>query len=248
MPWRKKWQLSPVFLPEKCHGQRSLVGYNPWGCKESDTTEWLSTRASDSPTQSRVKTWSKLSHWNEIQDFRTSFLVFVGVGEDVRILSLPPGMNLSVIAPRTIGNHLTNTLSEPIRSKLKQLSVWFELRIEPFLMTLKFTAIKDKIPDLRIIFLHFVFCYMHSVQFNSVHSLSYVRLCNPMNCSMPGLSVHHQLPELTQTYVHRVGDAIQPSHPLSSPSPLTLNPSQPQTLFQWVNSSHEVAKVLEFQL
>ena len=73
-------------------------------------------------------------------------------------------------------------------------------------------------------------------------------LCNPMNCSMPGLPVHHQLPEFTQTHVHRVSDAIQPSHPLSSPSPPAPNPSQHQGLFQGVNSSHELAKVLEFQL
>ena len=64
----------------------------------------------------------------------------------------------------------------------------------------------------------------------------------------PGLPVQHQLPELTQTHVHWVGDAIQPSHPLSSPSPPAPNPSEHQGLFQWVNSSHEVAKVLEFQL
>ena len=73
-------------------------------------------------------------------------------------------------------------------------------------------------------------------------------LCNPMNRSTPGLPVHHQLPELTQTHAHRVGDAIQPSHPLSSPSPPAPHPPQHQGLFQWVNSSHEVAKVLEFQL
>ena len=73
-------------------------------------------------------------------------------------------------------------------------------------------------------------------------------LCNPMNRSTPGLPVHHQLPEFTQTHIHRVSDAIQPSHPLLSPSPLAPNPSQDQSLFQWVNSSHEVAKVLEFQL
>ena len=73
-------------------------------------------------------------------------------------------------------------------------------------------------------------------------------LCDPMNRSTPGLPVHHQLPEFTQTHIHRVGDAIQPSHPLLSPSPPALNPSQHQGLFQWVNSSHEVAKVLEFQL
>ena len=73
-------------------------------------------------------------------------------------------------------------------------------------------------------------------------------LCDSMNHSTPGLTVHHQLPEFTQTHVHRVSDAIHPSHPLSSPSPPAPNPSQHQSLFQWVNSSHQVAKVLEFQL
>ena len=69
-----------------------------------------------------------------------------------------------------------------------------------------------------------------------------------MNCSTPGLPVHHQLLEFTQTHVHWVGDAIQPSHPLSSPSPPAVNLSQHQGFFQWVSSSHLVAKVLEFQL
>ena len=73
-------------------------------------------------------------------------------------------------------------------------------------------------------------------------------LCDPMNHSTPALPVHQLLPEFTQTHVHWVGYAIQPSHPLSSPSPPAPNPSQHQSLFQWVNSSHEVAKVLEFQL
>ena len=89
--------------------------------------------------------------------------------------------------------------------------------------------------------------HIKPIQFNSV-AQSCPTLCDPMNCSMPGLPVHHQLPEFTQTHVHRVSDALQPSHPLSSPSPPALNPSQHQSLFQWVNSSHEVAKVLEFQL
>ena len=70
-----------------------------------------------------------------------------------------------------------------------------------------------------------------SVQFSSV-AKSCPTLCDPMNCSMPGLPVHHQLPESTQTHAHQVGDAIQPSHPLSSPSPPALNPSQHQGLFQ----------------
>ena len=66
-----------------------------------------------------------------------------------------------------------------------------------------------------------------------------------MNRSTPGLPVHHQLPEFTETHIHRVSDAIQPSHPLSAPSPAP-NPSQHQSLFQWVNSSHEVAKYWSF--
>ena len=69
-----------------------------------------------------------------------------------------------------------------------------------------------------------------------------------MNCSMPGLPVQHQLPEFTQTHVHQVSDAIQPSHPLSSPSPPALNLFQHQGLFKWISSSHQVSKVLEFQL
>ena len=86
-----------------------------------------------------------------------------------------------------------------------------------------------------------------SVQFSSV-AQSCLTLCNRMNCSTPGLPVHQQLPEFTQTHVHWVHDSIQPSHPLSSPSPPAPNPSQHQGLFQWVSSSHQVAKVLEFQL
>ena len=73
-------------------------------------------------------------------------------------------------------------------------------------------------------------------------------LCNPMDCSTPGLPVHHQLLEFTQTHVHWIGDGIQPSHPLSSPSPPAFNVSQHQGLSQRVSSLHQVAKVLEFQL
>ena len=88
---------------------------------------------------------------------------------------------------------------------------------------------------------------LKTLQFSSV-AQSCPTLCDPMNRSTPGLPVHHQLPEITQTHVHWVGDAIQPSYPLSSPSSPAPNPSQHRGLFQWVNSSREVAKVLEFQL
>ena len=84
-------------------------------------------------------------------------------------------------------------------------------------------------------------------QFSSVAQCC-LTLCDPMNCSMPGLPVHHQLPRSPKSHVHWVGDAIQPSGPLSSPSPPALNFSQHQGLFKWVSSLHQVAKILEFQL
>ena len=88
---------------------------------------------------------------------------------------------------------------------------------------------------------------LSSVQFISV-TQSCLTLCNPMDSSMPGLPVHHQRLEFTQTHVHWVGDAIQPSHRLSSPFLPAFSLSQHQGLFKWVSSSHQGAKVLEFQL
>jgi len=91
---------------------------------------------------------------------------------------------------------------------------------------------------------HLIHIITLNIQFSSV-AQSCLTLCDPMVCSTPGFPVHHQLPELAQTHVHWVSDAIQPSHPLSSPSP-AFNLSQHQGLFQWVSSSPQVAKVLEF--
>ena len=91
------------------------------------------------------------------------------------------------------------------------------------------------------------FIKMPSVPFSSV-AQSRLTLSNSMDCSMPALPVHHQLPEFNQTHVHWVGDAIQPSHPLLLPSPLSFNLSQHQGLFKWVSSSHQEVKLLEFQL
>ena len=92
-----------------------------------------------------------------------------------------------------------------------------------------------------------IFIAFNSVRFSSVAQLC-PTVCNRMNCSMPGLPVHHQLQDSTETHIHCVGEAIQASHPLSSPSPTALNLSQHQGLFKWVSSSHQVAKVLECQL
>ena len=129
--------------------------------------------------------------------------------------------------PQTLPTALTLTTSCPSWRDLPVPSTllgYVECRITPYLQFLE--------P-------HF--------QFSSV-AQSCLTLCYPMNLSTPGLPVHHQLPEFTQTHVHQVGDAIQPFHPLLSPSPPAPNPSQHQGLFQWVNSSHEVAEVLKFQL
>ena len=93
----------------------------------------------------------------------------------------------------------------------------------------------------------YIYVCMDIVQFGSV-AQSCPTHCNPMDCSTPGFPVHHQLPKPTQTHVHQIGDVIQPSHPLSSPSPPTFNPFQDQGLFKRVSSLHQVAKVLEFQL
>ena len=89
--------------------------------------------------------------------------------------------------------------------------------------------------------------YLYSCPQSSVQSLC-LTFCSPMDCSISGLPVHHQFQEFTQIHVHWVSNAIQPSHPLSSPSPSAFNLSQHQGLFQWVSSLHHVAKILEFQL
>ena len=131
LPWRRQWHPTPVLLPGKSHGQRSLVGYSPWGRKE----------------------WSNFTSLSSV--------------------------------------------------KYSQEKIAFQV-------------------------FHFNFS---EHQFSSV-AQSCPTLCDPMKHSMPGLPVHRQLPEFTQTHVHRVSDAIQPSHPLSSPSPPAPNPSQHQSLFR----------------
>ena len=93
--------------------------------------------------------------------------------------------------------------------------------------------------------LEYILICKSSFQFSSV-AQSCLTVCDPMNHSTPGLPIHHQLLESTQTHVHWVNDAIQPSHPLSSLSPPALNLSQQQGLFKWLSSSHQVAKVLGF--
>ena len=90
--------------------------------------------------------------------------------------------------------------------------------------------------------------FIYIIQYSSLQLPSHVLLCSAVDCSMPGFPVHHQLTVLTQTRVHRVGDAIQPSHSLLSPSPPAFNLSQHQGLFQRISSLHQVANILEFEL
>ena len=153
-------------------------------------------------------------------------------------------MNAERDSPKFSQEVLSGDLYMEVRGRQKELHVscspvWL-------ILALKRSQRKEK---QNILTLNCVPMYFHSissVQFSSV-TQSCPTLCDPMNRSTPGLPVHHQLLEFTETHVRRVSDAIQPSHPLSSPSPPAPNPSQHQGLFQWVNSSHEVAKVLEFQ-
>ena len=102
--------------------------------------------------------------------------------------------------------------------------------------------------DLVLVKYFSVNIFLSSLSVSSLQSQLCLTLCDPMDCSIPGFPVHHQVLKFTQTHVHRVGDAIQSSHSLSSPSPPALNFSQHQGLFQWVTSSLQVAKELEFQL
>ena len=150
-------------------------------------------------------------------------------------------------------------------SLLMNIHDWFLLGLTGLWLTLsRCQETRDIWIYIKVRFLHLFLlsldrktnCYLNywekpieqaSVQFSSVTHLC-PTLCDPMNHSTPGLPVHHQLLEFTQIHVHRGGDAIQPSHPLLSPSPPAPNPSQHEGLSQWVNSSHEVARVLEFQL
>ena len=130
-----------------------------------------------------------------------------------------------------------------------------------FKVAVKFSCSTSKVVEFLLFYLINIFQSIELSLFNFNHSnlcmcsgisdqirsvaQSCPTLCDPMIHSTPGLPVHHQLPEFTQTHDHRVSGAIQPSHPLSSPSPPAPNPSQHQSLFQWVNSLHQVAKVLE---
>ena len=145
-----------------------------------------------------------------------------------------------------------------LKSRMLGFSIIWTKNLQMSKLGLKGRGMRDQIADIcwiiektrefqKNIYICFT-KYTKVFVFSSAQSLSRISLCDSMDCSMPGFPVHHQLLELAQTHVHRVGDAIQPSHPLSSPSTPSFNLSHHQSLFQWVGSLHQVAKVLELQL
>ena len=151
--------------------------------------------------------------------------------------------------------HLYVFMAHPVSLYIMLKYIAVELKIETtYYLILTVTVLpttKDTEGWCIYIIFQFLLCKMvyllWLVQFSLVTQL-WLTLSNPMDCSVPGIPVHNQLLELAQILVHQVGDAIQPSHLLSSSSPLAFNLSQHQGLFQWVGSSHLVTKVLELQL
>ena len=132
-----------------------------------------------------------------------------------------------------------------------------ELATEPPPLSYLVKQVEPKCHDFFLAKQKFMFPYIHIyiIDILKVWYWSSVQLfihawlfATPTDCSTPGFPIHHQLHELAQNHVNRVGDAIQPSHPLLSPSPLAFNLSQHQGLFQWVSSSYQIAKILELQL
>ena len=141
-------------------------------------------------------------------------------------------------------------LQEHLKVKTERLDHTFHIDIH-LRNCILFLGKRRKEGPFRIIYLVFNFPLPKAVyqqhQFSSVAQLC-PTLCNYMDCSTPGLPVHHQLPETAQTHIHQVGDTIQQFHPLLSPSLPAFNLSQHHGLFQWISSLHQVVKVLEFQL
>ena len=139
----------------------------------------------------------------------------------------------SACNPCSVDNHLGIFVVGPCQTHFLQRSHIFKLICNEVCVFSKILFIQQRK------------FFVLSVQ--SSRSVTSNSFCDPMDCSTPGFPVHHQLPELAQTHVHRVSDAIQTSGPLSSPSPPALNLSQHQGLLQWVTSSHQVAQALELQ-
>ena len=224
-----------VVLPGESHGRRSLVGCSPcWG---SDTTEWLHFHFSLSCIGEGNGNPFQCSCLENPRDGGAWWAAVYGVAQSRTRLKWLSSSSIKF-------NNLCYAEIQEEKHVFHCNQIYSLWKIKLF----------NTVFALSITFCQSLQCAFYWGGAFEVHqSVSSVAqlcptLCDPMNRSTPGLPVHHQLPEFTQTHVHWVSDAIQPSHPLSSPCPPVPNPSQHQSLFQWVNSSHEVAKVLEFQL
>ena len=222
-PWifilEKEMATHYSILPGESHGQRSLAGYSPWGLKESVMTGDLALSV----------------HW---KDCRWSSNLLSIWCEELTQLKRPWCWERL-----KVGGEGDDRGWDGWMASLTQWTwVWVNSRRwwwtgRPGLLQSMGSQSWTQLSD-----------WTTKEPSQSGQSLSLVWLYNPMNRSTPGLHVHHQLLEFTQTHVHWVGDAIKTSHPLLSPSPPAFNLPQHQGLFKRVSSSHQVAKVLEFQL
>ena len=210
MIWKRQWQSTPVLLPGNSHGRRSLVGYSPWGCEES----------------TQLSNFTFTFHFHSLEkEMATHSRRIPGRGE-------PNG--LPSMGSHRVGHNWSNLAAA---AAIYDYAL-FTSGLETWTDTTENISVKSNSQIIHIGKGNLVctgskgqhdsddrLTEFSSVQFSSIVQ-SCPTLCNPMNYSTPGLPVHHQLPEFTQTHVHWVSDAIQPSHPLSSPSPPALNPSQ----------------------
>ena len=245
IPWRRAWQPTPVVLPGESLGPRSLAGYSPWGRNSrTQLSDWARTHT----YLSYLMLFSLDVKMNILRRKHHSFPKYVAkqcshaafftVQGDILCTWSHPHVKV-LKAPHVLSMSTSHSW-QPVSSWVKHVlppSIPGSETHHPPSHPRQILPPAPK-PPLAIQQV----CPVSSV------TQSCPTLYDPMDCSMPSLPVHHQLLEFTQTHVHWVSDAIQPSHPLSSPSPPAFNLFQHQGLFKWVNSSHQVAKVLEFQL
>ena len=203
-----------IFLPGESQVQRSLVGYHPWGHKESNMTEATQQQQHPSVCNCFFCTYSAHppipSQVNLYSTFKIQHRSVLTLPSPRKSSTLPFRGSTSIYHSSNMVIHLGVSIST-CTTKLQG----------PQMLGFGLTHLC-------------LSCLNTAPSHNQIRSVtqSCPTLCDPMNHSTPGLPVHHQLPEFTQTHIHRISDAIQPSHPLSSPSPLALNPSQHQSLFQ----------------
>ena len=228
----KQWQPTPVLLPGKFHGQRSLVGRSPWGLKELDTTERLHFHFSLSCIGEGNGNPLQCSCLENPRMAKPGGLLSMGlhrVGHDWSDLAAAAACRH--VMPYKAECYKGSEIISQGSTQGLVLKTVFSLECAGFEQPRSVEGNHS----------------WPAIQFSSV-TQSCLTLCDPKGCSTSGLPVHRQLLEFTQTHVLWVGDAIQLSHPLLSLSPPAFNLSQHQGLFQWVSSSNQMAKVLEFQL